>query len=69
MSDYGQQINSLAYTDLETRFGPDNARVILRTLEQFEGVIEERVSKLSGDERFKNVLRLMRDNMRTQTRH
>ena len=69
MSDFGQQINSLAYTDLETRFGRENAMVILRTLEQFEGVIEERVCRLSSDERFRNVLRLMRYNMRTQTRH
>lgn len=69
MSDFSQPVQSLAYNDLETRFGPENAMVILRTLEQFEGVIEERVNKLSSQERFKNVLRLMRDNMRTQTRH
>ena len=69
MTDIGQNTNSMDFTDLETRFGRDNAMIILRTLEQFEGVPEERVAKLSIEERFKNVLRVMKDNMRSQTRH
>jgi hypothetical protein len=69
MPDLGLHPEQLAYNDLETRFGRDNAMMILRMLEQFEGVIEERVIKLSIDERFKNVLRLMKENMRNQTRH
>jgi hypothetical protein len=69
MTDFGHSSSSLAFADLENRFGRENAIVILRTLEQFEGVIEERVVKLSIDERFRNVLRLMKDSMITQTRH
>ncbi|MGE3622651.1 MAG: hypothetical protein AB7H77_02080 [Bdellovibrionales bacterium] len=68
MSDFGQSLG-LAFEDIESRFGRENAFVILRTLERFEGVVEERVAKLSIDERFKNVLRLMKENMRIQTRH
>ena len=69
MSDIALPDNLLAFTDLEARFGRDNAITILRTLEQFEGVIAERVNSLSADDRLKNVLRLMKENMRTQTRH
>jgi hypothetical protein len=59
----------LAFTDLEFRFGRDNAFVILRTLEQFEGVREERVARLSFEDRLTNVLRLMKESIRVQTRH
>ncbi len=61
--------DALEFTDLETRFGRDSAFSILRTLEQFEGVLEERVSKLSFEDRLKNVIRLMKENIRVQTRH
>lgn len=59
----------LEFSDLESRFGRDNAFSILRTLEQFEGISEIRVSKLSHEERLKNVFALMKENMRYQTRH
>jgi len=62
-------VNSIEFADLEGRFGRDNAFTILRTLEQFEGVLEERVARLSYEERLKNVFRLMKENMRLQTRH
>ena len=57
------------FADLETRFGKDNAFTILRTLEQFEGIHEARVAKLSWDERLQNVFALMKENMSFQTRH
>lgn len=59
----------IEFADLESRFGRDNAFTILRTLEQFEGVREERVSTLPVEERLRNVFRLMKENMRLQTRH
>jgi hypothetical protein len=61
--------SALQFADLEGRFGRDNACAILRTLEQFEGVLEERVARLSFEERLTNVFRLMKENMRIQTRH
>jgi hypothetical protein len=61
--------NPLAFSELESRFGRDNAFAILRTLEQFEGVLEARVSALSFDERLENVFQLMKENIRYQTRH
>lgn len=69
MQDINLTSSSLDFIDLESRFGRDNAVAILRTLEQFEGVVEARVSKLPLEERMKNVFRLMRENMRYQTRH
>jgi hypothetical protein len=62
-------LSPLDFGDLETRFGKDNAFAILRALEQFEGIIEARVAKLSFEARLQNVLRLMKENMRYQTRH
>jgi len=59
----------LDFHELVDRFGSDNARVILRTLEQFEGIPEYRVSNLSYKDRLNNVLSAMRDNIRYQTRH
>lgn len=59
----------LEFVELESRFGRDSAFAILRTLEQFEGVVEARVSKLPVEERMKNVFRIMKENMRFQTRH
>ena len=62
--------NPIEFADLENRFGRDNAIAILRTLEQFEGVREERVAALPVEERLRNVFRLMRENARyLQTRH
>lgn len=60
---------NLDFLELEDRFGLDNARAILRTLEQFEGISERRVSKLSNDDRLRNVISAMKDNIRYQTRH
>lgn len=62
-------IAALEFCELETRFGRESAFAILRTLEQFEGIVEARVAKLPAEERMKNVFRLMRENMRHQTRH
>ena len=59
----------LDFSDLEFRFGKESAFSILRTLEQFEGVVEARVAKLSYEERLKNVFAHMKENMRYQTRH
>lgn len=59
----------IEFAELETRFGRDNAFSILRTLEQFEGIPESCVAQLSWDERLQNVFTLMKENMRTQTRH
>ncbi len=69
MSDIDLATASLDFVELESRFGRDNAIAILRTLEQFEGVSEVRVKKLSFEERMKNVFRLMKESMRYQTRH
>ncbi|HEU0118826.1 MAG TPA: hypothetical protein VFR09_09360 [Alphaproteobacteria bacterium] len=69
MENVETSIGTLDFTDLETRFGRDNAFTILRTLEQFEGVVESRVSNLSFEDRLQNVFRLMKENMRYQTRH
>ncbi len=60
---------SLDFYELEGRFGLDNARAILRTLEQFEGISEQRVAKLSYKDRLCNVMSAMKDNLRYQTRH
>jgi hypothetical protein len=69
MHEFSQSIQPIEFIELESRFGKENAVAILRTLEQFEGVIEERVTKLSFEDRLKNVFSLMKDNLRTQTRH
>jgi len=59
----------LVFGDLETRFGKDNAFAIVRTLEQFEGILEERVARLSGEQRLRNVFSLMKAGIRGQTQH
>jgi len=69
MEDSEPILDVMDFTELETRFGRESACAILRSLEQFEGVIEERVAKLSYEDRLKNVMRLMKENMRYQTRH
>jgi hypothetical protein len=69
MNDGNQGFAPVDFLDLESRFGKDNAFAILRTLEQFEGVMETHVAKLPFDERLRNVLRLMKENTRFQTRH
>jgi hypothetical protein len=60
---------NLNFFELEDRFGLDNARSILRTLEQFEGIPEYRVSTLSYEDRLSNVMSVMKDNTHYQTRH
>lgn len=69
MSSFSLTGEVLEFGELEIRFGRDNAFSILRTLEQFEGIAEERVARLPVEERLKNVFRLMKENMRYQTRH
>ncbi|MDP9126833.1 MAG: hypothetical protein M3N08_01045 [Pseudomonadota bacterium] len=69
MNHESHNLHLIDFADLETRFGKDNAFAILRTLEQFEGVLEARVAKLSWEERLQNVFALMKENMRYQTRH
>jgi len=69
MTDISCSAQHLEFVDLESRFGKENAISILRTLEQFEGVIEARVVKLSLEDRLRNVFYLMKDNLRFQTRH
>ena len=69
MKDISQTMSAFDFTDLEVRFGRDNAFAILRALEEFEGVRAFRVSKLSFEDRLKNVFRLMTDNLNLQTRH
>jgi hypothetical protein len=69
MSNDLASFSDLNFDDLEDRFGSDNARIILRTLEQFEGISECRVARLSYEDRLSNVFSVMKDNIRYQTRH
>ena len=69
VKDIGLDTTPLAFCDLETRYGRSNAIAIVRTLEQFEGVMQERVVNLSFEDRLENVMRLMGENIRYQTRH
>lgn len=69
MKEIAQPSAHIDFSDLETRFGRDNAFAILLALEQFEGITEARVNRLSFEERLKNVFRLMKENIRYQTRH
>ncbi|MGB9153490.1 MAG: hypothetical protein WCD70_10435 [Alphaproteobacteria bacterium] len=69
MEDEGLTFGSLDFPDLEVRFGLESACAILRTLEQFEGISEPRVTKLSNADRLRNVMSAMKDNIRYQTRH
>jgi hypothetical protein len=69
MDDDAVSFGTLDFYELEGRFGLDNARAILRTLEQFEGISERRVARLSYKDRLCNVMTAMRDNLRYQTRH
>jgi hypothetical protein len=69
MDDFSKHLSPVEFIDLESRFGHENAFAILRTLEQFEGVAEDHVAKLPFEERLRNVFRLMKENMRYQTRH
>jgi hypothetical protein len=69
MENSAAAFENLDFVDLEQRFGLDNARIILRTLEQFEGISEIRVAKLSYEDRLRNVLSAMKENIRYQTRH
>jgi len=65
----GQIEQIMRFDELEDRYGSENAYAILRALEMFEGVREEWVKRMSNEERFNNVMRLMAENMRYQTRH
>ncbi len=69
LKNYVDPANPIEFNDLESRFGRESACAILRTLEQFEGISETRVNRLSYNERLKNVFRLMKENIRYQTRH
>ncbi len=62
-------LEALDFMDLQNRVGADDARAVLRALEQMEGVSEGLVANLSLAERFSNVLTTMQENMRVQTRH
>ena len=57
------------FAELENRFGQDCALNILRTLERFEGISGPHESKLSYEDRMRNVMLAMKDNIRFQTRH
>lgn len=61
--------DQLPYEDLVMRYGCHDAQVILKSLEQFEGIREEFVSGLSNEERLRNVFRMMSENLHYQTRH
>lgn len=61
--------HQMNFDDLEMRYGYDAALLIVKTLEQFEGIVESRVSRLPPDARLENVLRVMGENLRPQTRH
>ena len=69
MKSNAASFGDLEFCDLEYRFGADNARLILRTLEQFEGIPEVHVAELSYEDRLDNVMLAMKDNIRYQTRH
>ena len=69
MNQDSRNLHLIDFADLESRFGKDNAFAILRALEQFEGVLEARVAKLSWEERLQNVFAMMKENIRYQTRH
>lgn len=69
MTESAISFEELNFGELEDRFGMDSARMILRTLEQFEGIPEHRVVKLSYSDRLSNVISVMKDNIRYQTRH
>jgi hypothetical protein len=63
------ELGSVDFGDLETRYGRESACAILKVLEQFEGVHEAQVAKMSYDERLDQVFYLMQDNLKYQTRH
>lgn len=62
-------MGTLKFQELEERYGHENARAILKSLEQFEGVVEEEVARFSLQDRLSNVFELMKEGMRFQTRH
>jgi len=69
MSGEASFFDTLDFVELEHRFGLDNARAILRTLEQFEGIAATVAADQSYSDRMQNVLSAMKDNLRFQTRH
>lgn len=62
-------MSALSFHDLEDRYGTENARAILRALEQFEGIKEAEVATFSWEDRLHNVFDLMKDGFHFQTRH
>ena len=69
MQNGSMALEGLNFFDLEDRFGLDNACAILRTLEEFEGISEVRVAKLTYAERLQNVMSAMKDSVSLQTQH
>lgn len=61
--------STMIFGDLENRYGQEDAKAILRTLEELEGIPESEVQNFSCQDRLINVLSSMKDNMRFQTRH
>jgi hypothetical protein len=69
MSNDELMFGSLEFVELEDRFGIENACVILRTLELFEGIPESRASQLSYHDRLRKVMSVMKDEVGYQTLH
>lgn len=62
-------VEAIRFTELESHFGFDSARDILRSLERSEGISEEFVSAWSYEDRLTNVFRSMLACNIPQTRH
>ena len=62
-------LDAMPFNDLVSRYGSTDATIILKALERFEGIREDYVKGLSPDERFRNVMRVMSENLQFQTRH
>ncbi len=62
---------TIDYNELVQRFGPDNARDILRTLERMNGICEELVAAWSYEDRLANVFLTMKSSPdeTSHTRH
>lgn len=69
MSNSATSFGDLNFIELEDSFGLETAQIILHTLEQFEGIQDYETSNLSCEERFNNVIAVMRENIHYQTRH
>lgn len=62
-------IVNIKYEELEERFGSENARNILRSMERLTGICEELVACWSYEDRLSNVLEVMQDSPCSSTRH